>query len=140
MAVFRNYDVEVVEGEIVLPALPIQHRSSFQEHVLPFSNIDLTIPAFGVHVLFYYEKPSEISITSVVSNLKISLSKAFVSFDAFAGRLVSNGVGDTELVCNNKGVDAFAGRLVTSLAQVEFYNRIVAVADTLVPPTLSEDS
>ncbi|GLJ20280.1 hypothetical protein SUGI_0368300 [Cryptomeria japonica] len=108
MAISNIYNVEVVEREIVLPALPLQ------EHVLPFSNIDLTIPALAVHS---------------------SLSNALVSFDAFAGRLVSNGVGETELVCNNKGVEFAKAYALTSLAQVEFCNPIAAVGDKLVPPT-----
>ncbi|GLJ20269.1 hypothetical protein SUGI_0368160 [Cryptomeria japonica] len=89
MESFNNYDVDVVEKKIVLAALPMQ------EHVLPFNNIDLIIPSVDVHVFFYYEKPYETSFTSVVSNLKSYLSKDFVPFDAFAGRLVSNGVGET---------------------------------------------
>ncbi|GLJ20285.1 hypothetical protein SUGI_0368370 [Cryptomeria japonica] len=134
MAIINNYNVEVVEREIVLPALPVQ------EHVLPFSNIDLTIPAVGIHVFFCYEKPSKTSFTSVVSNLKSSLSKALVSFDAFAGRLVTNGVGETELVCNNKGVEFAKAYALTSLDQVKFYNPIAAVGNKLVPPTLAKDS
>ncbi|GLJ20274.1 hypothetical protein SUGI_0368210 [Cryptomeria japonica] len=133
MASFNNYDVEVVEKEIVLAALPVQ------EHVLPFRNIDLTIPCVAVHVFFCYEKPYETSFTSVVSNLKSSLSKAFVSFDALAGRLVSNGVGETELVCNNKGAEFLKAYALTSLTQVEFYNPIAVVGNKLVPPTLAKD-
>ncbi|XP_057814323.2 coniferyl alcohol acyltransferase-like [Cryptomeria japonica] len=122
MTISNNYDVEVSEREkreILLPALPLQ------EHVLPFSNIDLTMPALAAHAFFWYKKPSESSFTSVVPNLKSSLSKALVSFDAFAGRLVSNGVGEITRVLN---------------LQVEFCNPIAAVGDKLVPPTLADDS
>ncbi|GLJ20290.1 hypothetical protein SUGI_0368420 [Cryptomeria japonica] len=134
MAILNNYNVEIVERELVLPAVAVQ------EHVLPLSNIDLITTAVGVHVLFCYEKPSESSFTSVVSNLKSSLSKSFVSFDAFSGRLVTNGFGEKELVCNNKGVEFAKAYALTSLDQVEFYNPFEAVGGKLVPLSLSKDS
>ncbi|GLJ20276.1 hypothetical protein SUGI_0368230 [Cryptomeria japonica] len=132
MAILKDYNVEVVKREVVLPAIVIQ------EHVLPLSNMDLTIPPICVYTFFCYEKPSQTSFASVLSNLKSSLSRAFVSCYAFAGRLVSHGVGDLQMVCNNKGAEFSEAYADACLVQVEFCNPIAAVEGKLVPHLVSD--
>ncbi|GLJ20240.1 hypothetical protein SUGI_0367340 [Cryptomeria japonica] len=127
MSIPKDYNVEVVRREVVIPATVIQ------EHVLPFSNIDLTVPPCGVHVFFCYDKPFQTSFASVLSSLKSSLSRAFVSCSAFAGRVVSHGDGDLQMVCNGKGAEFSEAYADICIAQVEFYNPIAAIEGKLVP-------
>ncbi|XP_059074976.1 coniferyl alcohol acyltransferase-like [Cryptomeria japonica] len=127
MGIPKDYNVEVVKREVVIPATVIQ------EHVLPFSNIDLTVPPCGVHVFFCYDKPFQTSFVSVLSNLKSSLSRAFMSCSAFAGRLVSHGDGDLQMVCNGKGAEFSEAYADICLTQVEFCNPIAAIEGKLVP-------
>ncbi|GLJ20241.1 hypothetical protein SUGI_0367350 [Cryptomeria japonica] len=127
MGIPKDYNVEVVKREVVIPATVIQ------EHVLPFSNIDLTIPPGCFHVFFCYDKPFQTSFASVLSTQKSSLSRAFVSFPALAGRLVSHGNGDLQMVCNGKGGEFSEAYADTCIAQVEFYNPIAAIEGKLVP-------
>ncbi|GLJ21231.1 hypothetical protein SUGI_0389190 [Cryptomeria japonica] len=132
MAISNDYHVEVVKTEVVLPA------SVIQERILPLSNLDLAVPPVCVHVFFCYEKPPQTSFASVVSNLKSSLSRAFVSCYAFAGRLVSHGVGDLQMVCNNKGAEFSEAYADTCLTQVEFCNPNGAIEGKLVPQLVND--
>ncbi|KAH9319413.1 hypothetical protein KI387_021182 [Taxus chinensis] len=133
MAISNDYSVEVVKKEFIVPDLPMQ------EHVLHLSNIDLTLSVVMVHVFFCYENSSQTSFAAVLSNLKRSLSQAIVPYYVFGGRLVTNGVGYPEMLCNNKGAEFAEAHAAIPLCQVEFCDPMAAVKGKLIP-LLPKDS
>ncbi|KAH9289682.1 hypothetical protein KI387_033799, partial [Taxus chinensis] len=103
------------------------------QHILTLTNLDLTIPPVSVHVFFCYKNTSNNTFASVLSHLKISLSRALVSYYIFAGRLNTNSVGLPEVLCNNKGAPFTQAYAATALAQLDLYNPDEAVQGKLVP-------
>ncbi|KAH9289673.1 hypothetical protein KI387_033790, partial [Taxus chinensis] len=123
----HDYNVHIIRKEIVVPALPIL------EHVIPLTNLDLTIPPVSVHVFFCYKNTSNRNFACALSHLKTSLSRALVGYFIYAGRLVANSVGLPEILCNSKGVQFTQGYAPTRLAQLNMYNPDETVEGKLVP-------
>ncbi|KAK2441491.1 coniferyl alcohol acyltransferase [Trifolium repens] len=129
-----NFIVRVTNEEVVTAVLPIQ------EHWLPLSNLDLLLPKVDVGVFFCYKNPMLLSTSttlltfeSMVVSLKKALAKVLVSYYAFAGEVVSNSVGEPELLCNNRGVDFVEAVADVELQCINFYNPDESVEGKLIP-------
>lgn len=122
-----NFIVSVTNEEVVAAVLPIQ------EHWLPLSNLDLLLPAVDVGVFFCYKNPMILTFESMVVSLKKALAKVLVSYYAFAGEVVSNSVGEPELLCNNRGVDFVEAVADVELQCLNFYNPDESVEGKFVP-------
>ncbi|KAG1364170.1 hydroxycinnamoyltransferase 1 [Cocos nucifera] len=131
MAGCKEYAVTVKAKERVAAVLPVQ------EQRLPFSNLDLLLPAVNVGVFFCYKKlPAEQNPTTfatTVSTLKTSLARALVTYHPFAGEVVTNSVGEPELLCNNRGVDFIEAYANVELQELLFYNPDESVEGKLLP-------
>jgi len=106
-----EFSVNMTNEEVIAAGQPIQ------EHRLPLSNLDLLLPPVSIGVFFCYKNPMiTIGTTNndIVGCLKNSLAEALVSYYAFAGEMVTNSMGEPELLCNNRGVD-----FVEVVAEVE---------------------
>ncbi|GLJ34910.1 hypothetical protein SUGI_0702670 [Cryptomeria japonica] len=104
-----------------------------QQHILPLSNLDLTIPPVSVHVFFCYKNPFPRTFGSAPSHLKNSLSKVLVSYYVFAGRLVTDSIGLPKVHCNNKVVCLTQAYAAVALSQLNFFNPDESVYGKLVP-------
>ena len=126
--------VTVSRKEVVAAALPVQ------EYWLPQSNLDLLLPPVDVGVFFCYKKPhgsgnggDELRFGSMVRVVKEALAQALVSYYAFAGEVVSNSVGEPELLCNNRGVDFTEAYADVQLQDLNLYNPDDSIEGKLVP-------
>ncbi|XP_039052493.1 coniferyl alcohol acyltransferase-like [Hibiscus syriacus] len=129
MGAKTDFTMTVSKEETVAAGLPLQ------EHWLPFSNLDLLLPSVDVGVFFFYDKPETCSTSfpSMVSVLKKSLSQALVSYYAFAGEVVTNTVGEPELLCNNRGVDFVEAYADVELRNLDLHNPDETIEGKLVP-------
>ncbi|XP_008783080.2 coniferyl alcohol acyltransferase [Phoenix dactylifera] len=127
----KEYAVTMKAKERVAAVLPAQ------EHRLPLSNLDLLLPPIDVGVFFCYEKPlaeqSPATFATMVSALKTSLARALVTYYPFAGKVVTNSVGEPELLCNNRGVDFIEAYADVELHELRLYNPDESVERKLVP-------
>ncbi|KAK7276737.1 hypothetical protein RIF29_17882 [Crotalaria pallida] len=125
-----EFTVTVTKKEVVAAALPMQ------EHRLPLSNLDLLLPPLDVSVFFCYEKkqpPMSISFTQMTVSLKKSLAEALVSYYAFAGEVVTNSMGEPEVLCNNRGVEFVEAEADVELQCLNLYNPDDTIQGKLVP-------
>ncbi|XP_021297029.1 shikimate O-hydroxycinnamoyltransferase-like [Herrania umbratica] len=126
-----DFTVTVSKEEVVAAVLPLQ------EHWLPFSNLDLLLPAVDVGVFFCYKKAvgvgDAMTFGSMVSVLKKAMAQALVSYYAFAGEVVPNTVGEPELVCNNRGVDFIEAYADVELRNLDLHNPDESIEGKLVP-------
>ena len=126
--------VKVSKREVVAAVLPLQ------EHWLPLSNLDLLLPPVDVGVFFCYKKNTSLlgkdlsnNFGSMVGVLKKALAQALVTYYAFAGEVVSNPVGEPEILCNNRGVDFVEAFAEAELKDLDFYNPDDTIEGKLVP-------
>ncbi|KAL4629333.1 hypothetical protein ACB092_05G298000 [Castanea dentata] len=126
--------VKVNKREVVAAVLPLQ------EHWLPLSNLDLLLPPVDVGVFFCYKKSTSLlgkdlsnNFGSMVGVLKKALAQALVTYYAFAGEVVSNPVGEPEILCNNRGVDFVEAFAEAELKDLNFYNPDDTIEGKLVP-------
>ena len=123
-----EFGVVVKQKEVIAAALPVQ------EHWLPMSNLDLLLPPLEVAVFFCYDMKHEHKTSSIlISKLKKSLAEALVSFYAFAGEVVQNGLGEPELLCNNRGVDFIHAYALVDLQDVDLHHPDASIQAKLVP-------
>lgn len=125
-----EFVVSVSKREVVSALLPLQ------EHWLPLSNLDLLLPPLDVGVFFCYKSPTfgdNLTFGSMVAVLKKALAQALVSHYAFAGEVVSNSVGEPEVLCNNRGVDFVEAFAEVDLKDLNFYNPDETIDGKLVP-------
>lgn len=118
--------LSVGKKEVVAAALP------FQEHWLPLTNLDLLLPALDVGLFFCYKKPT-MSFGSMVSVLKKALAQALLSYYAFAGEVVTNALGEPELLCNNRGVDFIEAYADIELENLNLHNPEESIEGKFVP-------
>ncbi|GLJ35079.1 hypothetical protein SUGI_0705740 [Cryptomeria japonica] len=123
----KDYWLNIVNTEAVMPALPMQ------QHILPLSNLDLLIPPVYVYVFFCYKNPFPRTFASAISHLKASLSRVLVPYYAFAGRLVIDSIGPPKVHCNNKGVRFTQAYAAPPLSHLNLYNPDESVQGKLVP-------
>ncbi|CAL0307449.1 unnamed protein product [Lupinus luteus] len=124
----EEFTVHVTKNEVVAALLPMQ------EHWLPMSNLDLLLPPLDVCVFFCYKKNHLLSTsTSIIGSLKHSLAQALVSYYALAGEVVTNLMGEPELLCNNRGVDFVEAHADVELEYLNLYNPDDTIEGKLVP-------
>ncbi|KAF5739198.1 cinnamyl alcohol acyltransferase 1 [Tripterygium wilfordii] len=126
----KVFKVTVTKKEMVAAVLPLQ------EHWLPLSNLDLLLPPVNVSVFFCYKKPITsltMSYGAMVGVLKKALAQTLVSYYAFAGELVSNSVGEPEILCNNNGVEFVEAFADVELQNLNLYNPDDTIEGKLVP-------
>ncbi|XP_017979144.1 PREDICTED: shikimate O-hydroxycinnamoyltransferase [Theobroma cacao] len=121
-----DFMLSVGKKEVVAAALP------FQEHWLPLTNLDLLLPALDVGLFFCYKKPT-MSFGSMVSVLKKALAQALLSYYAFAGEVVTNALGEPELLCNNRGVDFIEAYADIELENLNLHNPEESIEGKFVP-------
>ncbi|KAK6915241.1 hypothetical protein RJ641_020358 [Dillenia turbinata] len=106
------------KGVVVAESPPREER-------LRLSNLDLLLPV-QVGVLLCYKNPRlgfpNLTFESVVDGLKRSLAKALVPYYALAGEIVTNSLGDPELLCNNYGVEFAQAYADVELKDLNFYD------------------
>ncbi|RVW74997.1 Putrescine hydroxycinnamoyltransferase 1 [Vitis vinifera] len=130
----KCFTVTVTRKELVAAVVPMQ------EHWLQLSNLDLLLPPIDVSVFFCYKKPhqnanggDDFTFGSMVGVLRKALAQALVSCYAFAGEVVSNSVGEPELLCNNRGVDFMEAYADAKLHDLSLYNPDDSIEGKLVP-------
>ncbi|XP_034696719.1 shikimate O-hydroxycinnamoyltransferase-like [Vitis riparia] len=130
----KYFTVTVTRKELVAAEVPMQ------EHWLPLSNLDLLLPPIDVSVFFCYKKPhqnanggDDFTFGSMAGVLRKALAQALVSYYAFAGEVVSNSVGEPELLCNNQGVDFTEAYADVKLHDLSLYNPDDSIEGKLVP-------
>ncbi|KAI8017341.1 Acyl transferase 9 [Camellia lanceoleosa] len=125
-----GFTVLVKQREVVAAVLPMQ------EHWLPMSNLDLLLPPLDVGVFFCYKKePIKIKANEDcrVAILRKALAQALISFYAFAGEVVENGLGEPEVLCNNRGVDFIHACADVELKNVDLHHPYDSVHGKFVP-------
>ncbi|PSR85239.1 Anthranilate N-benzoyltransferase protein [Actinidia chinensis var. chinensis] len=125
-----EFGVVVKRKEVIAAALPVQ------EHWLPMSNLDLLLPPLEVAVFFCYDMKHEHgheTSSILISKLKKSLAQALVSFYAFAGEVMQNGLGEPELLCNNRGVDFIHAYALVDLQDLDLHRPDTSIQAKLVP-------
>ncbi|XP_028069132.1 anthranilate N-benzoyltransferase protein 1-like [Camellia sinensis] len=125
-----GFTVVIKRREVVAAVLPMQ------EHWLPMSNLDLLVPPLDVGVFFCYKKaPIKIKANedSRVTILKKALAQALNSFYVFAGEVVENGLGEPEVLCNNRGVDFIYAYADVELRNVDLHHPHDSVHGKFVP-------
>ncbi|KAI7979259.1 Shikimate O-hydroxycinnamoyltransferase [Camellia lanceoleosa] len=125
-----GFTVVVKQREVVAAVLPMQ------EHWLPMSNLDLLLPPLDVGVFFCYKKePIKIKSNEDcrVAILRKALAQALISFYAFAGEVVENGLGEPEVLCNNRGVDFIHACADVELKNVDLHHPYDSVHGKFVP-------
>ncbi|KAE8658695.1 60S ribosomal protein L7-4-like [Hibiscus syriacus] len=121
-----EFTVTVSKTDVVAPLVP------FQEHWLPFTNLDLLLPPLDFGVIFCYNKPVSAS-SGMVSVLKKALAEALLPYYALAAEVVPNALGEPELLCNNRGVDFVEAYADIELRNLNFHNPDESVEGKLVP-------
>ncbi|KAJ4844496.1 hypothetical protein Tsubulata_006337 [Turnera subulata] len=134
------FTVTVTKKEVVAAVLPLQ------EHWLPFSNLDLLLPPLDVGVFFCYKHPKstttsssssaaaeENNFGSMVGVLKKAMAQVLVTYYAFAGEVVTNSVGEPELLCSNRGVEFSEASADVELKDLNLYNPDESIEGKLVP-------
>lgn len=107
-----------------------------QEHWLPLSNLDLLLLPYEVSVFFCYKSPTVNGNkkSTVMECLKSALAEALVSYYAFAGEVLTNSIGEHELLCNNRGVDFVEAMADVELQSLNLYTPDDSIQGKLVPP------
>ncbi|RVW75019.1 Shikimate O-hydroxycinnamoyltransferase [Vitis vinifera] len=129
-----DFTVTVTRKDIVAAVLPIL------EYWLPLSNLDLLLPPLDVSVFLCYKKPHEsvnggenFTFGSMVRVLKEAMAQALVPYYAFGGEVLSNSLGEPELLCNNHGVDFLEAYADVKLKDLDLYNPDESIEGKLVP-------
>lgn len=121
--------VQIKSCEIIAPKVPCQ------EHWLPLSNLDLLLPTVDLSFFFCYKKPHDENINpkTIADVIKNTLALALVSFYPLAGQIVPNMLGETELHCNNRGVDFVHAYCDDELKDLDLHHPDDSVRGKLVP-------
>ncbi|KAJ4745465.1 hypothetical protein LUZ62_079870 [Rhynchospora pubera] len=138
----KKYEVMIRSIETVVPVVLVQ------EHILPQSNFDLLLPPIDVGVFFCFQKPTATTGTedasvafttfpTMVAVLKEALSKVLVVYYPLAGEMVTNSVGESQILCNNRGVDLIEAYADVELRELNLYNPDDSVEAKLVPKKLN---
>ncbi|KVH97481.1 shikimate O-hydroxycinnamoyltransferase-like [Cynara cardunculus var. scolymus] len=124
----KGFSVEVIENVVVGAEEP------WNDHWLPFTNLDLLVPPFNVGSFFCYNQPSHGSFATMLSTLKASLSRALTLYYPLAGEIVWNAAaGENQIHCNNQGVDFIYAVADVQLKELNFYNPDECIEGKLIP-------
>ncbi|KAI3719837.1 hypothetical protein L6452_20742 [Arctium lappa] len=127
----KGFTVEVVENVVVGAEEP------WNDHWLPFTNLDLLVPPFDVGSFFCYNKPSHGSFATMLNTLKASLSGALTLYYPLAGEIAWNAaVGENQIHCNNQGVDFIHAVADVQLKELNLYNPDESIEGKLIPKKL----
>ena len=72
-------------------------------------------------------------VAARVGVLKEALAQALVTYYAFSGEMVSNSVGEPEILCNNRGVDFAESFADVELKELNLYTPDESIEGKLVP-------
>ncbi|KAL4633925.1 hypothetical protein ACB092_04G158900 [Castanea dentata] len=127
----RDFMVTASKKEVMAAKFP-NH-----EHWLPLSNLDMCFgPPLDFSLFFCYTKPTcgdNWTFVSKVEVLKKALAEALVPYYALAGEIVPNSMGETEILCNNRGVDLTEGFADIELQNLNLYRADETIGCKLVP-------
>jgi len=130
-------NIENVEFSVIITNEEVVAATkAVQEHGLALSNLDLLLPPVSIGVFFCYNNPMiTIGTTNntIVGCLKNSLAEALVSYYAFAGEMVTNSMGEPELLCNNRGVDFVEAVADVELQSLNLHKPEETIEGKLVP-------
>ncbi|KAJ9558816.1 hypothetical protein OSB04_013430 [Centaurea solstitialis] len=134
----KGFSVEVIKNVVVGANEP------WDDHWLPFTNLDLLVPPFDVGSFFCYNKPlpshgssSTSSFNTMLNTLKASLSQALTLYYPLAGHIAWNAAaGENQIHCNNQGVDFIHAVADVQLRELDFYNPDESIEGKLVPEKL----
>ncbi|KAJ9563877.1 hypothetical protein OSB04_009037 [Centaurea solstitialis] len=129
----KGFSVEVIENVVVGANEP------WDDHWLPFTNLDLLVPPFDVGSFFCYNKPSshETSFSTMINTLKASLSRALALYYPLASHIAWNAAaGENQIHCNNQGVDFTHAVADVQLNELNLYNPDESVEGKLIPKRL----
>ncbi|KAF9621697.1 hypothetical protein IFM89_026590 [Coptis chinensis] len=129
----------MVSSETILnvtqKSLVMANNTSIKHYTLPISNLDLLSGRSAIIVLFAYTKPPVGDFSSILSTIKTSLSETLNHYFPFAGRVVSNSAtNETEILCNNQGVEVTESHANIDLAS--FHDLNESVKDIYIPVSL----
>nr|GMD91830.1 shikimate O-hydroxycinnamoyltransferase-like [Ipomoea batatas] len=129
MSTKKELSVRVKKKEVVVAAAP-----PIPQHWVPQSNLDLLLPPVTFGVFFCYQKtPKKLTLGAICSDLKAALAETLVSYYALAGEVVKNSGGESEIVCNNRGVEFSEALGDVELSELNFYNPDESIENKLVP-------
>ncbi|KAI3497991.1 hypothetical protein L1887_33669 [Cichorium endivia] len=124
----QGFSVKVIDNVVVRAEEP------WNDHWLPFTNLDLLVPPFDVGSFFCYKKPSHRSFPTMLNILKASLSRALTLYCPLAGDIIWNGAaGEYQIHCNNQGVDFITAVADVELKELNFYNPDESIEGKLMP-------
>ncbi|CAH1416711.1 unnamed protein product [Lactuca virosa] len=122
------FTVEVIDNVVVGVEEP------WNDHWLPFTNLDLLVPPFDIGFFFCFKKTSNESFSTVLSTLKASLSRSLAVYYALAGDIIWNqAVGENQIHCNYQGVDFITATADLQLKELNFYNPNEIIEGRLMP-------
>lgn len=125
----RSVTVTRSKTTVVAPVLPMR------DHWLPLSNIDLLMPQVDASIILCYDKP-EIPFESVVTTLMTSLAEVLVTYYIFAGEVVDTPLGESEVFCNNRGVDFIVAHADVDLSELDLHRLDESVGRGKLVPTV----
>ncbi|KAI3731686.1 hypothetical protein L1987_62875 [Smallanthus sonchifolius] len=127
----KSFSINVIEKVVVLAKEP------WNDHWLPFTNLDLLVPPFDVGSFFCYKKPSHGSFPTMLDTLKVSLSRALGLYYPLAGEILFNEAsGENQIHCNNRGVDFTEAVADVVLKELNLYNPDESIEGKLMPKKL----
>ncbi|PWA94259.1 transferase, Chloramphenicol acetyltransferase-like domain protein [Artemisia annua] len=127
----NSFSVKVVENVVV------HANDPWNDHWLPFTNLDLLVPPLDVGSVFCYKKPSQITFPTLVNTLKASLSRALSLYYPLAGEILWNAeAGENQFHCNNRGVDFVEATADVQLKDLNLYNPDESIEGKLMPKKL----
>ncbi|GJX00524.1 shikimate O-hydroxycinnamoyltransferase-like protein [Tanacetum coccineum] len=127
----NSFSVKVVENVVV------HANDPWNDHWLPFTNLDLLVPPFDVGSFFCYKKPSQVSFPTLVNTLKASLSRALTLYYPLAGEILWNAdARENQIRCNNRGVDFVEAIADVQLKDLNLYNPDESFEGKLMPKKL----
>ena len=104
------------------------------------ATLPMLLPPIDVAVFFCYKKPrgsasggDDFTFGSMVRVLKEAMAQALVPYYAFAGEILSNSLGEAELLCNNRGVDFLEAYADVKLQDLNLYNPDESIEGKLAP-------
>nr|GEU29146.1 shikimate O-hydroxycinnamoyltransferase-like [Tanacetum cinerariifolium] len=127
----NSFSVKVVENVVV------HANDPWNDHWLPFTNLDLLVPPFDVGSFFCYKKPSQVSFPTLVNTLKASLTRALSLYYPLAGEILWNAdARENQIRCNNRGVDFVEATADVQLKDLNLYNPDESIEGKLMPKKL----
>ncbi|KAI3671903.1 hypothetical protein L1987_87100 [Smallanthus sonchifolius] len=132
MGIGDKYFFVKVTDKVVVHA-----EEPWNDHWLPFTNLDLLVPPFDVGSFFCYKKPSHGSFPNLLNTLKASLSRALSLYYPLAGEILWNAAaGENQFRCNNRGIDFIEAVADVELKELNMYNPDESIEGKLMPKKL----